>query len=252
MVTFTQLMSHYINEYYDQESDRINQHRTWFSGGSGVLKEGRVSAGLVLRVALTCLCLACIFSIIGGVYSLWLGIVGATAIFGGWFYSAPPLRGVRAGWGELSASVVVATLTPLVGCISQTRGPLPSLFLPISLSLTAIHFAMLLAFEMPDAPSDERSGKRTLTVRVGLRRAVWLHHFALLFASILWIGFLFSGFMRAIWLCLLLPVMIYQVVQIENYRHQGFSAPSLEQKITFTALALFALSGVLWFPALWL
>lgn len=52
MVTAGQVTAHYVNEYADVEADRGVEHRTWFSGGSGVLVEGRLVPAVALRAAI--------------------------------------------------------------------------------------------------------------------------------------------------------------------------------------------------------
>jgi len=54
-VTSTQLMGHYLNEYWDVEGDRINPNRTFFTGGSGVLPAGEISRRTAFLAALVCL-----------------------------------------------------------------------------------------------------------------------------------------------------------------------------------------------------
>jgi hypothetical protein len=52
LVTSTQLTAHYVNEYADVEADRHVQHRTFFSGGSGVLANEVLSARTALYASL--------------------------------------------------------------------------------------------------------------------------------------------------------------------------------------------------------
>src|SRR5215203_3974251 len=54
-VTALQLMVHYLNEYWDVETDRLNQNRTPFSGGSGLLADGTVGRETVFTAAVACL-----------------------------------------------------------------------------------------------------------------------------------------------------------------------------------------------------
>src|SRR5689334_17508562 len=57
-VTGLQLMTHYLNEYWDVETDRLNQNRTPFSGGSGLLANGTISRETVFTAAMACLAVA--------------------------------------------------------------------------------------------------------------------------------------------------------------------------------------------------
>jgi 1,4-dihydroxy-2-naphthoate octaprenyltransferase len=182
LVTFIQLMTHYANEYYDQESDRLNTDRTWFSGGSGVIVSGalppfvaRNAAWLMAGAALVALFFAARLSLPALPF-------GALALAAAWSYSGPPLYLVRNGWGEIVASLVVAGMVPVVGFIMQSHGPLPSHLLFTVLPLVLIHFAMLISFQIPDRAADALAGKHTICVRFGLRRTAVVHNIALVAA----------------------------------------------------------------------
>lgn len=54
-VTALQLMTHYLNEYWDVEADRLNHNRMPFSGGSGVLVRGELSCKTAFTAAAGCL-----------------------------------------------------------------------------------------------------------------------------------------------------------------------------------------------------
>jgi 1,4-dihydroxy-2-naphthoate octaprenyltransferase len=83
-----------------------------------------------------------------------------------WAYSAPPLRLLSRGFGELTTALVVTLLTPLLGFYLQS-GALRLLPVLASLPLCGLQFAMLLTIELPDAAGDSAIGKRTLVVRRG-------------------------------------------------------------------------------------
>ena len=51
MVTMAQLTAHYANEYADVDADRSVEHRTAFSGGSGVLVDGSLPVRSALWAA---------------------------------------------------------------------------------------------------------------------------------------------------------------------------------------------------------
>ena len=120
LVTSIQLMVHYANEYYDRDVDAAGENnRTWFSGGSGVLAGRTLGPGVALAGRTLGPGVALAAGRVYGAASLGLlvaaalqaplaGALGGLALLAGWSYSAPPLRLMGRGWGELSASLIVA------------------------------------------------------------------------------------------------------------------------------------------------
>ena len=53
-VSAIQLMTHFVNEYYDAGRDALVRTRTPFSGGSGVLPAGRMAKLVAIRGAVLC------------------------------------------------------------------------------------------------------------------------------------------------------------------------------------------------------
>jgi 1,4-dihydroxy-2-naphthoate octaprenyltransferase len=172
-----QLLTHYSNDYFDLDTDRLNQHPTRWSGGSRVLVEGALAPATALWAALAC-----------GAASLGLAAWAAArspepwvslglALLGlalAWSYSAPPLRLNRWGAGEITGALLVPGLTALYGYQLQTGGGLsPQLLAVVPLCL--FQFAMLVAVNLPDVESDAAVGKRTLVVRLGRPRAAALY-----------------------------------------------------------------------------
>jgi 1,4-dihydroxy-2-naphthoate octaprenyltransferase len=100
-------------------------------------------------------------------------VIGAMAL-GAWSYSAPPLRLVGRGVGEIVASLVVAVLVPTLAFTLQT-GSIAWLLVLAALPLFLMHGAMLVVLEIPDIEADLLSGKRTLVARLGVAAAVRLH-----------------------------------------------------------------------------
>jgi 1,4-dihydroxy-2-naphthoate octaprenyltransferase len=122
---------------------------------------------------------AALAMIILGIASPLAAFLMVAMFFGAFFYSVPPLSLATTGWGELAASVVVAGLVPAFGVV-VLGGALSMMLVTAVVSLVALHFAMILAFEIPDEPSDRAANKRTLLVRMGSTRAAALHNAALL------------------------------------------------------------------------
>ncbi|GAC1518461.1 MAG: hypothetical protein NVS2B3_14460 [Vulcanimicrobiaceae bacterium] len=91
----------------------------------------------------------------------------AIAIGGGaWCYSAPPLRLLARGLGEVQTALVVAVLVPLCAYAAQ-GAPLVPRAIAGTLPGAAAIFAMMLAVEYPDVAADRATGKANLVVRFG-------------------------------------------------------------------------------------
>jgi 1,4-dihydroxy-2-naphthoate octaprenyltransferase len=164
------LMTHYANDYYDRAAD-LRAARTPFSGGSGALVDGSLPPWVGLAAALACAALGT-----AGCIALALRGLAPAAALGGaigilaWAYSAPPVRLLARGLGEIDCALVVAILVPLCTFASQSVALTP-LALAITLPGGAAMFAMMLAVEYPDVRVDRATGKRNLIVRLGERAA---------------------------------------------------------------------------------
>lgn len=240
MVTAIQLLAQYANEYYDVEADCLNTQRTWFSGGSGVLPTGEMDRGIVRQAMSVCACVGGIAILIAITQSPWVGLVGLLGLAGAWFYSAPPLTLMSSGWGELSASVLVALLTPLIGFMLQTDRLNPGLLF-LCAPLMLIHIAMLIAFEFPDWQADVMARKRTLAVRLGLERAALVHGVLIIVALALLVGMALV-LPTARYALGVAPLALWQVLAVvQNVRHVWTQM----QWLTLSAAGLFTLTSVL-------
>jgi 1,4-dihydroxy-2-naphthoate polyprenyltransferase len=175
VVTLTQLMTHYANDYFDLDADRANLTPTRWSGGSRILPDGALAPAVALRAARVLLVVAAVAAVMlarragGGA----LGLAAAMLALA-WGYSAPPLRLCARGLGELTTAVVVTLLVPLLGYRLQAGKIAAPIFCAAALPC-ALQFAMLLAIEFPDAAGDAAVGKRTLVVRLGALPAARLY-----------------------------------------------------------------------------
>lgn len=244
LVTAIQLMTHYTNEYFDQDTDRINaEGRTWFSGGSGVLSSTALPPQLVLGVGYCMAGLAVLLLLVTAAQSVVLLGLGLLSLIASWFYSAPPLSLVKTGWGEATASLVVALLVPLYSYTQNTKGLVDLNLLLICLPLLLVHFAMLIAFQVPDITADTQVGKKTLSVRLGIRRAFRLHHFLLVLAGLSAGLVSYLGLPAARFAWLLLPLALWQIASSGAYEKDPHP-PYIW--LTLRALALFAICAFLW------
>lgn len=242
LITSVQLMTHYANEYYDQEGDRINANRTWFSGGSGVLARGSLTPQTVRLAALIFAAIAMVILIIIGSRLAVIFVLGGTGLAAAWSYSGPPLFLVNTGWGELVASLIVPGMVPLIGYVMQSGGTVGWNVMAAVIPLGLLHFSMLVAFEVPDRQADEAVGKRTLVVRQGYRRAMFLHNFSLFLAFCVILGLFPLGWPGAKFVWLLLPLAIWQAVRFHRFTGQERTRFLW---LTMRAILLFALAAFL-------
>lgn len=199
VITFTQLMTHVSNEYFDLDTDRHNPATTMWAGGSRVLPEGALPPRVALWLSML---FGAVAAIAGVALALLLGdgrqlsVIVGTALLLAWGYSAPPLRLHSRGLGEITVALVVTTLTPLLGFYAQA-GRLTWLPIVAVLPLCCLQFAMMFTVEFPDRESDAATGKRTLVVRLG-DAAGTVHNFALLLAYVLPLLLILAGLPRLV------------------------------------------------------
>ena len=156
------------NDIFDTLSgaDEANVNPTQFSGGSRVVLYGLVrlrslvllsagfyAVGLGIGIALAAT---------RGWDLLWVGIAGALISI---FYTAPPLRLVHRGLGEIAVGLGFGPIMTLGAyfVIAQEYALEPFLAsLPVGILISLI----LYVNEVPDRPGDAAAGKRTLPVRL--------------------------------------------------------------------------------------
>jgi 1,4-dihydroxy-2-naphthoate octaprenyltransferase len=165
IVTAFHLMVHFANDYFDQAS------RTAWSGGSGVLPTGALPPWVALAAARACAVTGLALSVgvaLGGNPNL--ALVGVAIAALAWVYSAPPVRLLARGLGELDTVAVVALLVPLAGYAAFANG-LGAHALLATIPGACAMFAMMLSVEIPDVAADAATGKRNLVVRWGTASA---------------------------------------------------------------------------------
>lgn len=246
LVTLLQLMTHYLNEYFDSDADQGNTSRTWLTGGSGAIGPERLPKSVALYAAVTSLALATTISsaaLITGAFPLLAWPVLLLGFLGAFFYSTPPLRLVSTGYGELTTGLVVAGLTPTLAYVLQT-GDLHRLLLMSTTPLVALCFAMIIVFELPDYAADLKHGKRNLMVRLGWSAGMRAHDVAIVFALISFAIAFSLGLPSRVSLSALivLPLAAAQIWQLNRIR-QGY--PTKWTTLTFGALGLFVIAAYL-------
>ena len=176
-----------IHDFAADSSVRAEE-RTPFSGGKRVLVDGVLTPRETAVLAATgyFVTAACGVAIVlfREPAVLGLGVLGLACAY---FYNAPPVRLSYRGLGEIAVGICYG---PLIACGTYLvqRGTIARSVLILSIPLGLLIAAFLFVNEIPDRRADESTGKRTLVVRLGARRAavvfggILAAAFALLFA----------------------------------------------------------------------
>jgi 1,4-dihydroxy-2-naphthoate octaprenyltransferase len=236
-VTAFQLMTHYANDYFDYDADVANTTPTRWSGGSRVLAAGELPrrVALVAAVVLAVLGVAAGIALARDAPPYTVPTLLAMLVLA-WEYSAPPLRLCASGFGELDTAAVVTGLVPWLGFYLHAPDlvGLPVLLVAI-VPLALLQLAMLLAIEFPDADGDAATGKRTLVVRLGARRAAGLY-VALTVAAYAWLpvaAFIALPVPIALAAAIPAPIALWRIARIAEHRD-----PEAYERLTFGAVFL--------------
>jgi NAD(P)H dehydrogenase (quinone) len=206
LAMLTGLMGHAAvslsNEAADEAADKVNENRTMFNGGTGLLAKGGITRRQLTTGWITAACMALA---IPGVMVLlfhyhWLLLAAsALALFLGVQYSLPPFRFSRLGLGEIAAFIAYGLPMMLIGFILQTDGPkldavhgeFRFFILPLPVSLSVL--VTLCLTQIPDTDADKTVGKRSVSVLMGPRNVMVLAASLLLLCVMVLAGFVFLG-----------------------------------------------------------
>ncbi len=168
--SFVQLGLNVANDVFDtvQGADDANVTPTQFSGGSRVIQYGLVSLRRMAGLAALFYGLAGVVGLLllalrGSPALLAIGIVGFIVSIG---YTAPPLKLVYRGLGEIAVAVGFGPLMLVGAYVVQTRGTVSWEPVIASLPIALLVALILYVNEIPDRRGDARAGKRTLPVRL--------------------------------------------------------------------------------------
>jgi 1,4-dihydroxy-2-naphthoate octaprenyltransferase len=174
--SFVQLGLNVANDVFDsvQGADDANVTPTQFSGGSRVIQYGLVSLRQMATLATVFYVLAGLIGLVllatrGSTALLVIGVVGFIVSLG---YTAPPLKFVYRGLGELAVAVGFGPLMLLGAYVVQTRGALAWEPFVASIPIALLVALILYVNEIPDRRGDAHAGKRTLPVRFSPRTIV--------------------------------------------------------------------------------
>ena len=224
--SFAHLAINVTNDIFDTLSgaDDANTTPTQFSGGSRVAVYDLVSIGGLTRLALALFVAAAaigllLVAVTGSPTLLWIGIAGIAL---GIAYTAPPLKLVYRGLGEIAVALGFGPIMLLGAYVVQT-GRLAVEPLVLSFVPGILIALILFVNEVPDRRSDAEAGKRTLPVRFApdIVRAGYLVAALSVFAII--VGGVLGGILP--WPALIALVAVPLVFQIHTGLKVHYDSP---------------------------
>ena len=162
-----QIATNYANDYSDGVKGTDSAGRV---GPTRLVASGLASPNAVKRAAFAAFGVAAIAGLaLAAVAGWWLIGVGVASFLAGWFYTGGPRPYGYAGFGELFVFVffgIVATAGSTYVQRETFTGVSFAVAVPVGLFATAL----LVVNNLRDIPTDAKTGKRTLAVRLGDRR----------------------------------------------------------------------------------
>ena len=187
--SFVQLGLNVANDVFDtaQGADDANLTPTKFSGGSRVIQYGLVSFRQMAGIATFFYVGAALIGLLllalrGSPALLIIGVVGFIVSIG---YTAPPLKFVYRGLGEVAVAIGFGPLMLLGAYVVQTGGTLSWEPVVASLPIALLVALILYVNEIPDRRGDARAGKRTLPVRLSKPTVIAIYRIAAVAAYVI-------------------------------------------------------------------
>lgn len=239
-----------VNDYYDalNGSDAANTERQFpFTGGSRFIQNGILS-----RRETGWFGYALLASVIPP--GIWLAansapallLIGLAGLLVGWAYSAPPLKLMSRGVGELA--IVAGWLLVCIGTDFVQRGAFVALPLLAGLPF-ALHVANILYInQFPDLKADASAGKRTVVVRLGAATAKWGYPLIALLAHGWLLAMVMAGYLPTLALIatLTLPLSLYATASLlRDASRPARLVPAIKQTILAANLHGLLLVGAL-------
>ena len=167
-VFFGDLSAHFSNDYFDVEIDAHSEKRKFFGGSKTLVKNPSLrilsrNISILLIIVSNVIAAVSVF-LLGAPIELFIIMFVANLI--GWFYSAPPVRLISRGLGEIAVAWVTGFVIPGIGYLS-VRNHFDAAFLFLSIPFMMYGFILSLSLHLPDATLDARNRKNTLSVRKG-------------------------------------------------------------------------------------
>ncbi|WP_010195201.1 1,4-dihydroxy-2-naphthoate polyprenyltransferase [Bacillus sp. m3-13] len=166
-----QAATNMINEYYDYKKGLDNEHSVGIGGA--IVRHG-VKPATVLQLAFAFFGIATLL----GVYicmnsTWWLAAIGTACMAAGYFYTGGPYPIAYTPFGEIVAGFFMGFVIILISFYIQT-GTISDTAMLISIPVSILVGAILLANNIRDIVGDEENGRKTVAILLGRKNAILL------------------------------------------------------------------------------
>lgn len=208
-----QTATNMFNEYFDFKRGLDNEHSVGIGGA--IVREG-VEPKTVYRLAFILVGV----SLLLGAYicmksSWWIAVIGSLSIAVGYLYTGGPYPIAYTPLGELFSGFFMGVVIILISVFIQT-GEIQTAQTLVSVPVAILIGAINLANNIRDMDGDKKSGRKTLAILLGRKRAIGL--LAAMFAvSYLWLFLLIATEGMTPWILLALLSLPTAYKAVRNF-----------------------------------
>ena len=220
------LVTAFVNDLADVQTDESNAFRSLFSGGSGVIVEGLLPRSSLVKGAAWAVFLSVILT---GVLVFMLQVHWGIFLFLGWGlisglgYSLPPLKLSYRGGGEFLVLLNYGPALVWTGYFVQAGPVATSLPWVLSLPIGLAVFALIAITQFPDREADRKAKKRSLVILLGEGRTLGIIAAAIGLSFLSVVIFLLTGAVPILVgvLSLLALPLAYSILRMIIRREEG-------------------------------
>lgn len=178
-----QAATNMFNEYYDFTRGLDNENSV---GIGGAIVRNGVKPKTVMQLALLLYAISILLGIYICIQTTWLlAVVGAVAMAIGYLYTGGPYPIAYTPFGELFSGIFMGMLIVLIAFFIQT-GDITTIALLLSVPSMLLVAAIMLSNNIRDLVGDKESGRKTMAILIGRKRAIDVL-LALFVVSYVWI-----------------------------------------------------------------
>ncbi len=220
LFSFLHFIAHPINDYIDRESDKIGRPDAPIPRKMLTLKQVKIIIGLDYIIAAILILIMPL--------NLPAKICAIIFFIHTYIFSAPPVHATARG---ILASIVLAiafTTAFIGGWVATVGWKYEPILILLSLVIFFTEMTAKNIVDIIDVDSDKKSGRNTLPMRVGVKKAFYISAFSGLFAIFFFFLAFFVGSMNIFYLITGIIAFIVTVLGLFNFQKDYAKVMKLE------------------------